>query len=53
MWPGLPDRPRDYSGLVSEVLAYEATIAGLMTIRTKERPIRRSCIRVSSSVGFV
>jgi hypothetical protein len=33
----------NYSGLVSEVVK-EATMAGAMTIATKVRPIRKSCI---------
>ena len=34
----------DYSGLFSEEPEKAATIAGLITIRTKLRPIRMSCI---------
>lgn len=38
-----------YSGLVSEVPEKAATIAGVITIATKVRPIRRSCIGGFSS----
>jgi hypothetical protein len=44
---------RCYSGLFSEVPEKAATMAGLITMRTKVRPIRRSCIGGISSVGFV
>jgi hypothetical protein len=37
----------DYSGLVSELPEKAATMAGEMTIATKVRPIRRSCIGVA------
>ena len=37
----------DYSGLVSELPEKAATMAGEMTIATKVRPIRRSCIEVA------
>ena len=42
----------DYSGLVSEVPEKAATIAGAITIPTKVRPIRRSCMGVILLVGF-
>ena len=42
----------NYSGLVSEVPEKAATIAGAITIPTKVRPIRRSCIGVFLLVGF-
>jgi hypothetical protein len=42
----------DYSGLVSEVPENAATIAGAITIPTKVRPIRRSCMGVFLLVGF-
>jgi hypothetical protein len=41
----------DYSGLVSEVPENAATMAGAITIPTKVRPIRRSCMGVIPSGG--
>jgi hypothetical protein len=41
----------DYSGLVSEDPEKAATMAGEMTIATKVRPIRRSCIGVAPLWG--
>jgi hypothetical protein len=43
-------RRSHYSGLVSDVPEKAATIAGAITIPTKVRPIRRSCIEVSPCV---
>jgi len=42
----------NYSGLVSEVPEKAATMAGAITIPTKVRPIRRSCMEVFLRVGF-
>ena len=42
----------NYSGLVSEVPEKAATIAGAITIPTKVRPIRRSCMGVIPWVGL-
>ncbi len=41
----------NYSGLVSEDPEKAATMAGLMTMPTKVRPIRRSCIGVAPLWG--